>query len=120
VVGTLGGIGVFVALCVTILGIPVALVGLLLALLAAYAGVCAVLQTGGELLLRHRTTNPYIHLAAGCAIFLVLGALPWVGGWVQAVVMLIGLGTTVALLLARRQQRRGLPSDGEPYRSASI
>lgn len=120
VVGALGGLGVFIALCVTILGIPVALVGLFLGFLAAYAGVCAVLQTGGELLLRQRTTNPYVHLAAGCAIFLVLGALPWVGSWVQAIVMLMGLGTTVALLMAQRQQRRGLPMGPEPYRTTAL
>jgi len=99
VVGSLAAAAVLLALCVTIIGIPIAMVAAIVAVLAAYGGICAVLQTAGEALLRHRTQNPYVHLAAGCALFLVASSLPWIGGYVTAVVALLGIGTIVATRL---------------------
>jgi len=96
VVGTLGALAVFVALCVTIIGIPVALVGLVLFVVASYAGVSAVLTTAGEAVLRHRTDSPYVHLAFGCAIYLVLQLVPFIGSWVSVALALVGIGVMVA------------------------
>jgi hypothetical protein len=96
VVGCIAAVGVFVALCVTIIGIPVALFGLVVFVLAAYVGVSAVLTTAGEALLRHRTESPYAHLALGCALFFLVGLLPWVGTWATVIVALIGIGVIVA------------------------
>jgi hypothetical protein len=96
VVGCIAAVGIFVALCVTIIGIPVALFGLVVFVLAAYVGVSAVLTTAGEALLRHRTESPYAHLALGCALFFLVGLLPWVGKWATVIVVLVGIGVIVA------------------------
>ncbi len=96
VVGCLVAIAVSIALCVTLVGIPVALVGAVAFVLAAYAGVTAVLTTAGEALLRHRTENPYVHLGLGCALYFLVGLIPWVGGWAVFGVFLAGVGVMVA------------------------
>ena len=96
VVGCVVALGVFVALCVTIIGIPVALVGGVAFVLAAYAGVSAVLTTAGEALLRHRTTSSYVHLALGCSLYFLVGLVPGVGHWALSAVGLAGVGVVVA------------------------
>jgi hypothetical protein len=96
VVGSLVALVLFIACCVTLIGIPVAIIGLLLLVFGAYAGVCAVLTVVGQALLRHKTKSPYVHLAVGCAIFMVLGALPYVGGFFVAATALVGIGVLVA------------------------
>jgi hypothetical protein len=96
VVSAIGGGVLLVVLCVTVIGIPVALAVGLAGVVGTYAGVCAALTTVGAALLRHRTMSPYVHLALGCAVYLLLGAIPFVGGFVTAAVVLIGLGALVA------------------------
>ncbi|MFO0678333.1 MAG: hypothetical protein U0169_17480 [Polyangiaceae bacterium] len=96
VVGALATMALLTALCVTIIGIPVAVVGSTLLALAVFAGMVAVLTTFGEVLVRHKTENPYAHLAVGCGLFLVLGAIPVLGGVLKAFVILVAIGTLVA------------------------
>ncbi len=120
IVGLLGFITAFVVLCVTVIGFPLALVGFCLGLLAMLAGVVSVAQVGGELLLRHRTQNPYAHLALGCFLLVALGSIPVVGGFVWSVVGFMAIGTLVATRVAGFMAKKGsaaaLPSQG-PYRS---
>jgi len=115
VVGLISGIVVLVLLCVTVIGIPVALVGLLVAVFAGYAGVIAVLTTAGEALLRHKTQSSYVHLALGCALFLVASSLPWIGGFVSVAVVLTGIGVIVATRGAGLVPKKN-PGAG-PYRT---
>jgi hypothetical protein len=110
VVGVAGGLAATAALCVTLVGIPIAILALLLAIFGTYAGVCATLTAAGALVLGHRTTSAYAHLAAGCAIYLLLSSLPLVGHFVTAVLILVGFGTllqTRAAGLVRRLRPRG-------------
>ncbi|MGE0328055.1 MAG: hypothetical protein AB7S68_37430 [Polyangiaceae bacterium] len=86
----------FIVLCVTLIGIPIALLGVLVLTFISYAGICAVLQTLGGTLVQHRTKNPYTHLAVGCALFLLVGAIPWLGGFFTFAVVTMGLGAAVA------------------------
>lgn len=63
--------------------------------------------------------NPYAHLAFGCALFMVLGAIPFVGDFVIAAALLIGIGSVVATRAAGLMpQKNGLV--GTPYRDAPI
>ncbi|MGK3999452.1 hypothetical protein [Sorangium sp. So ce1024] len=119
VVGVLGALALAVALCVTLIGIPFAVIGLLLAVIAVVAGGCAVLETVGAGLFGHRTRNPYVHLAIGCLGLLVVGAIPYVGGAICAAVALIGAGALVATRLAGliRPRPRADAASG-PYRTA--
>jgi hypothetical protein len=119
VVGGIASIAVLVALCITIVGIPVAFVGVFLGILAVYAGICAVLTTAGELLLRHKTQNPYVHLAVGCGLFIAASALPFIGGFVKLGVTLLGIGVLFATRGAGLiPPRRSLP--GGPYRAPAV
>jgi hypothetical protein len=100
VVGLIASIALVVAMCVTVVGIPVAIVGVLAGAVAVYVGIAAVLTTLGEALLRHRTKNPYVHLALGCAILLMLGAIPYAGMVAKAFVAFAGIGVLIATRLA--------------------
>lgn len=84
-----------VVLCITVIGIPLVVIGWLFAALCIYGGIVSVLTLAGELMLRHKTQNPYAHLALGCAAYLVLGAIPVVGGIVTALVFFIALGSVL-------------------------
>lgn len=85
-----------IILLVTIIGIPVALVGVLCAVLAGYVGVCAVLTALGNALGRHRTDNAYVHLAIGCVVFLIVTSIPYVGDIAMLVAVMTGFGAFVA------------------------
>jgi hypothetical protein len=107
-----------IVLIVTVVGIPFAAVGVITTIVVAYVGACAVLSTVGQALLRHKTQNRYIHLAVGCALFLLLTAIPYMGFFVWSGVLLIGLGAVVAtrgMGLVPRKER--YPDQG-PYRTA--
>jgi hypothetical protein len=110
---------VIAVLCITVIGIPIAVVAALALTFGGYAGVCAVLATVGKALLAHRTDNQHVHLAAGCAIFLLLGAIPGLGALVTVVVALMGLGALMSTRLAGyAPAKTTLPADG-PYRMAT-
>jgi hypothetical protein len=98
----LGIASVFVAvvlivlLCVTIVGIPVALAAIFIGILAGYAGICATLSVVGSALVAHRSENPYVHLAVGCGVFLIAGAIPYFGSLITVLILLAGLGAFAA------------------------
>jgi hypothetical protein len=119
VVGTIAAAVVFVLLCVTVIGIPVAVVSLLAAIFAAYAGICAVLTAAGSAMLRRWSDNAYLHLAAGCGLFLLVGLIPYVGAIVTTIVVLIGIGTVVATRAAGYIPPRGGFTPRAPEQTAS-
>jgi hypothetical protein len=85
-----------VLLCVTIVGIPVALAGIFIGILAAYAGICAALSAVGSAIVAHRSENPYVHLAVGCGVFLILGFIPYFGTFLTVLILFAGLGAFAA------------------------
>ena len=89
-----GAVG-FVVLCVTVIGVPVALVCATLAVFGTYASIVAALTTAGAAVLQHRTQNPYLHLLLGCGALLVVGAIPVIGGLVTFVLACMGVGILV-------------------------
>ncbi|MBI5536826.1 MAG: polymer-forming cytoskeletal protein [Deltaproteobacteria bacterium] len=119
VVGGLAATVLLVALCVTGIGIPVAVIGVLAATLGAFVGISSVLSTVGGALLGHRTKNPYLHLALGCALFLVIGAIPYLGGFVTAAVVLIGMGAVVATRGLGLFPTKPNGNGSHPYREAA-
>ncbi len=110
VVGLLGAALGLVLLCVTVVGIPFAILGVLVGCVLAAAGMVSALETLGCALLNHRTKNPYVHLAAGCLLLLVLGVIPFVGGVVHALVLLAGVGAIVSTRAGGLLRRRGAPA----------
>ena len=117
VVGLGAAIGAVILLCVTIIGIPFAVIGVLLAVLFAYAGVAAVLTALGAMLLNHRSSSPYVHLAVGCGLYLVASSVPWIGDYVTLTLALFGIGVAVATRGAGVVPRRF--GKGDPYRTAA-
>jgi len=90
------GLVLVVLLCITVVGIPVAIVALLAGIFAAYAGICAVLSAMGSALVAHRSENPYVHLAVGCAVFLIAGFIPYFGTFITGLIVFAGLGAFAA------------------------
>lgn len=119
IVGLLGAVVAVVALAVSVIGIPVAIVALPIAVFASYAGICAVLATVGKALLGHKSDSPHFHLLVGCALYLVLGSLPWIGGIVTVFVIFTGIGVVVATRGAGLLRGKGgsTPQSGDPYRT---
>jgi hypothetical protein len=110
-----GGIAALIAvvvLCITVVGIPVALFGILLAVFAVYGGIAAVLTTFGAAVIGHKTQNTYVHLLFGCAAFLVVSSLPFVGGLVTFAVTMIAIGTLVSTRLAGFLDKKKPPRMG--------
>lgn len=106
IVGSLGAVVALVAACVTVVGIPFAAMALLLGVLAVYGSIAAVLTTFGAAVIGHRTDSTYLHLLFGCAAFLVVGAIPYVGGLVTFVVTMIAIGTLVSTRLAGTMDKK--------------
>jgi hypothetical protein len=96
IVGTIAALATVIALCVTIIGIPVALGAVCAATILVIAALTSVLTLIGEVMVRHRTENPYVHLAVGCLLFHLVQLIPVVGAAVAVVVLLVGVGTLVA------------------------
>lgn len=122
ILGFFGFGAAIIVLCVTVIGIPIALFGALLGLVAMYAGIVAAVTLGGELLLRKRTENPYAHLALGALLFVALSSLPGVGTVVGFAVSAIGIGTMVSTRLAGfAVRKKASPALGEgPYRTNDV
>jgi hypothetical protein len=115
-VGILGTSAALIVLAVTVIGIPFALIGALAAVVFGFAGVTSVLTVVGALAAGHRTSNDYARLAVGCALYFVIGLVPWVGWWAQLAVVLAGVGSVVATRGAGLLDRRSKDASGHPYR----
>ncbi|HEY1691809.1 MAG TPA: polymer-forming cytoskeletal protein [Polyangiaceae bacterium] len=113
--GSFLGLLLIIALCITVIGSPIAVVVAIVGAFGVLAAMCAVLSVVGEGLVRHRTENPYVHLAVGCGLFVLLSAIPWVGGIVVALVMVAGVGVLVATRGAGYFVKKN--GGGTPYRT---
>jgi len=118
-VGSVVGVIALLVLCITIVGIPLAIVGILAAALAVYGSITAVLTTVGQALLHHKTTNPYMHLALGCALLFIASSIPIVGGFVVCAVVFTSIGALVATRAAGLVPPRARHTPTDPYRTAA-
>lgn len=90
---------VMIALCVSLIGIPVALVLAIPMPVAATAALAAMLPVIGAMIpTRKLDGRPVARLAAGALVLFVLTRIPLVGGLALALALLAGLG---ALVLTR-------------------
>ncbi len=100
IVGSLAALVALVAMCITVVGIPFAALALVLAVFCVYASIAAVLTTVGAAVSGHKTKSPYAHLLVGCILFLLVGVLPYIGGFVTFAVTMIAIGTLVSTRFA--------------------
>jgi hypothetical protein len=119
VVASLLGALAICVLCITIIGIPLAFVGSLVAVVAVYGSITAVLTTIGQALVGHKTTNPYMHLGLGCLLLFVGGSIPVVGGFLVCAVVLTSIGALVATRAAGFVPPRTRLTPTDPYRSTA-
>lgn len=121
IAGFFGGLLTLAALCVTLIGIPFAAIGLLLAILATFAAMTSVLEVVGRAFIGHKTKNEYAHLALGCTLFAVTMMIPVVDDIAKVVLMFVSIGSLVATrgagLIPERKNGQTV-SDAHPYRSA--
>jgi hypothetical protein len=99
-VGFFGFLVAVVVLCVTVIGIPVALIAVFLGLVGLYGGMVAGLTVIGAALVRHKSENPYVHLAVGCFVFFVVYPLPFIGPPLTFALLLLGVGVLVSTRFA--------------------
>jgi hypothetical protein len=110
VVGALAAVVAFSILCITIVGIPFAILALLVLIFATYSSICAVLMTFGAAVVGHKSNNPYAHLLVGCVALLLIGWIPFFGHLATAAVTCIAIGALVSTRLAGFAVRSSSPS----------
>lgn len=89
---------IVVLLMVTVIGIPLAFILLALYVVALLlSGVFVAYLVGGWLLDRWKRpqSSPYLRMAVGAVVVATCVSLPWIGGLVQLLVLLIGFGAVV-------------------------
>lgn len=113
-VGLVGSIVALILVALTIIGIPFAAIGGIAAIALAFAGTASAAVVLGAMVAGHKSQNVYVHLAAGCALFMVAGFVPWVGGWVQAAIVFAGIGGMVATRAMGFLERKTKPTFPNP------
>jgi len=121
IVGFVGFLVAIVVLCVTVIGLPLALIAALLGFVGLYGGMVAALTVLGAALVRHKSENVYVHLAVGCAIFFFVYPLPYVGPPLVLGLLFVGVGVLVSTRFAGYFPAKKPPVEGEavgegPYR----
>lgn len=116
VVGFFGALLALGLIAVTIIGIPIAAILGLAAIVLVFAATTSTLTVLGASIYGHRSTNVYVQLAVGTAAFMIVGLIPKLGGLAQAACVLAGIGglvTTRCIGLVPKRFR-----EGHPFRSA--
>lgn len=113
----MGGYGLLVLIAVpillvlfaiTIVGIPITLLGALLFALAVWiAYLYGAFAVGAWLVSLADSRNPWLALVVGLLVVALVGLVPFLGGLVQFLVSLLGLGALAAALRAAWRGRRG-------------
>ena len=113
-VGLIGSIVSLALVALTIIGIPFAAFGAIAAVVLAFAGTASAAVVLGAMVAGHKSENVYVHLAAGCALFMVAGFLPWIGGWLQAAVVFAGIGGMVTTRAMGFLEKKTAPTFPNP------
>ncbi|MFW5919979.1 MAG: hypothetical protein ACOCSF_07290 [Halanaeroarchaeum sp.] len=96
-----------VIFAITIVGIPLAIVTAMLLVPLVFAAVIyGAYVVGTWLISLIDADNKWVALLVGLLVMIVVDLIPWLGGLVQFVVFLIGLGAVVLALYAGFQNRR--------------
>jgi cytoskeletal protein CcmA (bactofilin family) len=89
--------------CVTIIGIPLGVLTFLLGAVGLYFSKAVIAQIIGRGVLSNRPTPPHYAatLFVGLVIVIVAINLPWIGGFANLLLTLVGFGVIVSLIFAR-------------------
>lgn len=113
---------VFVALLITVIGIPLALAGLVMFVLLAWVGLVYGRFALGMWLLSllggERTDRTWVALLVGLLIGGAIAAVPYVGGVVNLVIFLLGLGALALGVYGRRNRTQDVPTESRSTEAA--
>lgn len=99
-----------VVLVITIIGIPIALIGALLFALLLWVGlVYGRFAIGMILVALADVDSRFAGLLVGLIVLGVVSLIPWVGGLVDFLVLLLGLGALASVVYAGYRDRREAP-----------
>jgi hypothetical protein len=106
---------VLAVVAITIIGIPLSVIGFLLFLLTAWVGaVYGRIAVGEWLLSLAGVTNRWLALLVGLVVVAIGVRVPVVGGLVEFLVFLLGFGALAATLYrGYRRRDRDLPGGAE-------
>ena len=93
----------FIILAVTIIGLPVALLSLALWGAGIYLSKIVVAEFVGRSILKTRNA---VSLLAGLVLVVVAVDLPWIGGLINFLLILLGLGALAVSIYKTRSQER--------------
>jgi hypothetical protein len=111
IVGSVSALVALTAMCITIVGIPFAVLAALLGIFCVYASIAAVLTTLGAAVAGHKSKNPYVHLLVGCIGLLLVGVIPYIGGLVTFAIVMVAIGALVSTRLAGALAKRSPKPD---------
>jgi len=96
---------VLLLLTITIIGIPAALVGILVyGAVIMLGSVIGALMVGRLVIDRFGLKSMYVALVTGILVMVALGELPWIGGFISLAVLFTGIG---GLVTATHERWRG-------------
>ena len=92
-----------IIVCLTVIGIPIGILTFVLGAIGLYFSKPVIAQIIGRAVLRNRPTPPpyAATLFVGLVIVIVAVNLPWIGGFANLVLTLVGFGVIVSLIYAR-------------------
>lgn len=101
-----------VTLVFTLVGIPLALLSVVVGVAVTYLAFAALPLAVGQRLVGKRSANPYVHLAAGCGVWFVVLCIPVVGSLVALVGSFMTLGALASTRVAGFFRRTGSGLNG--------
>lgn len=120
-VALIAGPALFVALLLTVVGIPLALLWILVYVLLLIVGfVLGEYAVGAWLLSLADYENRWLALLVGVLVVFALGRVPFVGGLVEFVVVLLGLGALATASWRHVKRRRRDDTAGTRTRDAGV
>lgn len=118
-VGIVGSVAAIIVLCITVIGIPAAVVLGFALPLAIWIGMAAAASVLGALLpIAALRGKPVLQLAAGCAVLYLLSLLPVVGALGGLIAACIGLGAVMITKLRPHVEVAAENPPEGPYRTA--
>ncbi len=98
-------------IALTVIGLPVAILGLAAYIAAIYLATIPAALALSRVIYRGqvRVPNQYLLLIIGLIILSLLGVIPIIGGFVQLVTLILGLGGITHYLIHRQPHRKARP-----------
>jgi len=95
-----------IIIAITVIGLPVALVLLVLYILALYLSKIFAALWLGKLILGNPKKNLILAMIIGIIIYVLLVNIPYIGGWIRFVAVLLGLGAMTVMIFSKKKGKK--------------